>query len=153
MKKHRSKIPRRKRFQISPILSESSSNSLHRENLKPNDESKNKASKVDENDGGGNNNVSEAISFSETSCIQSVYSPIKKSRKIFKSEEEFTSNDSAAKKAKVEIQGDESVSELDSEFWSSVIGDSESQTDFSQGDSNTTAYYSFLIQYSEENDP
>ncbi|RZC57072.1 hypothetical protein C5167_004373 [Papaver somniferum] len=39
MKKLRSKIPRRKRFQISPILGESSSNSLYRvEKRKPNDE-------------------------------------------------------------------------------------------------------------------
>ncbi|XP_026409841.1 cyclin-SDS-like [Papaver somniferum] len=208
MKKLRSKIPRRKRFQISPILGESSSNSLYRvEKRKPNDEVssvlipdeisctsnlisvgsetlqefklslkqqqeqkkkqvvvsktencsddrriltrycykqkeieetatekvseshscgvvfsgdefsgrkwKSRARKVDENDEGGNNrNVSEAISFSETSCIQSVYSSIKNSRKNSKSEEEFTSNDSVAKKAKVEIQGGESVSEI-----------------------------------------
>ncbi|KAI3887110.1 hypothetical protein MKX03_025062 [Papaver bracteatum] len=205
MKKLRSKIPRRKRFQISPILGESSSNSLYRvENRKPNDEVsssvlipdeisctsnlisvgsetlqefklkqqqkkkkqvvisetencsddrrivtrsnykrkefeatatekvsesnscgvvfsgdefsgrkwKSRARKVDGNDGGDNHNVSEAISFSETSCIQSVYSSIKNSRKNFKSEEEFTSNDSAVKKAKVEIQGGDSVSEI-----------------------------------------
>ncbi|KAI3837818.1 hypothetical protein MKW98_004876 [Papaver atlanticum] len=211
MKKLRSKIPRRKRFQISPILGESSSNSLYRvEKRKQNDEVsssvlipdeisctsnlisvgsetlqefklslkqqqqqkqkkkkqvvisetencsddrriittshyrgreieatatekvsetnscgvvfsgdelsgrkwKSRARKVDENDGGDNHNVSEAISFSETSCIQSVYSSIKNSRKNLKSEEEFTSNDSAAKKAKVEIQGGDSVSEI-----------------------------------------
>ncbi|XP_026379754.1 cyclin-SDS-like [Papaver somniferum] len=207
MKKLRSKIPRRKRFQISPILGESSSNSLYRvEKRKPNDEVssvlipdeisctsnlisvgsetlqefklslkqqqqkkkqvvisetencsddrriinrycykrkeieatatekvsesnscgvvfsgdefsgrkwKSRARKVDENDEGGNNhNVSEAISFSETSCIQSVYSSIKNSRKNFKSEEEFTSNDSSVKKAKVEIQGGDGISEI-----------------------------------------
>ncbi|KAI3920151.1 hypothetical protein MKX01_017808 [Papaver californicum] len=205
MKNLRSKIPRRKRFQISPILGESSSNTLY---CKPKDEvssipdeisftsnvisvgsetlqefklslkqkqkkkqvisetencsddrriitrsnykrkeiettvtekvsesnscgvvfsgdgrnSKSRAGKVDENDG-GNNNVSEAISFSETSSIQSAYSSIKQSRKKFKSKEEFTNDDSAAKKAKVEIQADDNVSEIS--FMAKLISNSE----------------------------
>ncbi|KAI3831293.1 hypothetical protein MKX03_034079 [Papaver bracteatum] len=64
--------------------------------------------KVDENEGG--DTVSEAISFSETSCIQPAISQ-RKSRKNFRSEE-YSCNDSAKKaKISVEIQGD-SVSEI-----------------------------------------
>ncbi|KAI3922942.1 hypothetical protein MKW98_007073 [Papaver atlanticum] len=64
--------------------------------------------KVDENEGG--DTVSEAISFSETSCIQPAISQ-RKSRKNFRSKE-YSCNDSA-KKAKIsmEIQGD-NVSEV-----------------------------------------
>ncbi|KAI3965538.1 hypothetical protein MKW92_018514 [Papaver armeniacum] len=185
MKKLRSKIPRRKRFQISPILSNSlygqvskqpdddlssvfppvvsspswisdeisctsnlissfgsekfkstrkkkqvvisETTSTHHDSLYEQEEiqrtSKEKVvselvsestsgvdfcGKVDENEGG--DTVSEAISFSETSCIQPAISQ-RKSRKNFRSED-YSCNDSAKKaKISVEIQGD-SVSEI-----------------------------------------
>ncbi|KAI3982788.1 hypothetical protein MKX01_010271, partial [Papaver californicum] len=155
LEKLRSNILRRKRFQISPVLSGSSSNSLYGKVFKqPDDDlstefppvvqdlvssnltrekkqvviSETKeihgtaaekvmsklvsesyfCGKVDENEGGST--VSEAISFSETSCIQPA--PFqRKSMKNFNSEE-YSCNDSAKKaNISVEIQGD-NVSEI-----------------------------------------
>ncbi|KAI3941630.1 hypothetical protein MKX01_018220 [Papaver californicum] len=154
MKKLRSKIPRRKRFQISPILSNSlygqvskqpegddlssvcppvvsssswisdeisctsnlissfGSENTHLNSLSGLVSESNSGvhfcGKVDENEEGGT--VSEAISSSETSCIQPAVSQ-RKFRKNFRSKE-YSCNDSAKKtNISVEIQGD-NVSEI-----------------------------------------
>ncbi|MCL7042810.1 hypothetical protein MKW94_027967 [Papaver nudicaule] len=130
MKKLRSKIPRKKRFQISPILSGSSSNSLYgkqsvRDAVFPtsswiSDEiscTSNLFSSVGSEKFKSTQEKKKQVAVSETSSIvsEAISSPAvsqRKSKRDFKSEED-SCNDSA-KKAKLsveEIQGD-NVSEI-----------------------------------------